>query len=161
LNEQVTQENGVEAVQKPQKTKKKRSRSDKIGINKYNQQLLKRCLRGIEDVRTELRWVRHRIDRIGEAEYSVSDVEHFAVGDEVDREIVQRLVEIGVQGALSKDVAAAPSLLKYSLRYYHVARRIVRMNKLHFETGKLLFEKRGHRWALTRFGFDVGGSTEE
>ena len=29
------------------------------------------------------------------------------------------------------------------------------MNKrLHFETGKCLFEKRGHSWALTRFAFD-------
>ncbi len=29
------------------------------------------------------------------------------------------------------------------------------MNKrLHFETGKCLFEKRGHAWALTRFAFD-------
>jgi hypothetical protein len=37
-----------------------------------------------------------------------------------------------------------------------VSRRLVRMNRrLHFETGELLFEKRGHRWALTRFAFDV------
>jgi hypothetical protein len=29
------------------------------------------------------------------------------------------------------------------------------MNKrLHFETGKYLFEKRGHAWALTMFAFD-------
>lgn len=32
---------------------------------------------------------------------------------------------------------------------------ILRMNKrLHFETRKCLFEKRGHAWALTRFAFD-------
>lgn len=36
------------------------------------------------------------------------------------------------------------------------------MNKrLHFEVGELLFEKCGHRWALTRFVFDVYGETEE
>ncbi len=29
------------------------------------------------------------------------------------------------------------------------------MNKrLHFETGKCLFEKRGHSWALTMFAFE-------
>ena len=39
---------------------------------------------------------------------------------------------------------------------------MVRMNKrLHFEAGELLFEKRGHRWALARFAFDVYGATEE
>jgi hypothetical protein len=49
----------------------------------------------------------------------------------------------------------------YGLKYYDVSRRIVRMNKrLHFETGKVLFEKRGHKWALTRFAFDVYGDAE-
>lgn len=39
--------------------------------------------------------------------------------------------------------------------YYDVSRRILRMNKrLHFETGKYLFEKRWQGWALTRFAFD-------
>ena len=32
--------------------------------------------------------------------------------------------------------------------------------RLDFETGEFLFEKRGHRWALTRFAFDVYGETE-
>jgi hypothetical protein len=35
------------------------------------------------------------------------------------------------------------------------------MNKrLHFETGEILFEKRGQKWALTRFAFEVWGETE-
>ena len=43
-----------------------------------------------------------------------------------------------------------------------MSRRIVRMNKrLHFEVDELLFEKRGHRWALTRFAFDVWGETNK
>jgi hypothetical protein len=34
------------------------------------------------------------------------------------------------------------------------------MNKrLYFETKEYLFEKRGHKWALTSFGFDVWGET--
>jgi hypothetical protein len=32
--------------------------------------------------------------------------------------------------------------------------------RLKLETGELLFEKRGRRWALTRFAFDVYGETE-
>ncbi len=55
----------------------------------------------------------------------------------------------------------AARLEQYKLEYYDVSRRIVRMNKrLHLETGELLFEKRGHRWALTTFGFDVYGSND-
>ena len=33
-------------------------------------------------------------------------------------------------------------------------------NRLHYEVGELLFEKRGHRWALTRFAFDTYGETD-
>jgi hypothetical protein len=101
---------------------------------------------------------------MGEAEYSSGDMESFAVEDEVDREIIQRVREAGSLGVLPKDVAADVNRLGgYVLRYYEVSRRIVRMNKkLHFETGKLLFEKRGHRWALTSFAFDgYGRSSEE
>jgi hypothetical protein len=160
VNEQVAQGSGVEVVQK---CKKRRSQSDKVGINRYTQQLVKRCLVGIKDVKTELRWVRHMLERVGEAKYHVSEVEHFSVQDQVDREIVQRLLEVGVNGALPKDVAAEVNRRGgYGLRYYEVSRRLVRLNKrLHFETGKCLFEKRGHRWALSRFGFDVYGAASE
>jgi hypothetical protein len=70
--------------------------------------------------------------------------------------IVQRIREAGVPGVLPKIVAADVNLRgNFLLRYYDVSRRILRMNKrLHFETGKCLFEKRGHAWALTRFAFN-------
>jgi hypothetical protein len=166
LAEHVEQGLGVEPVQTAEKVaekvKKKRSQSDKVGINRYNQQLLKQALACIEDIKMELRWVRHKLDRLGEADYSQSDVEHFAVQDEVDKEIVQRLLEVGVDGALPKDVAAEVNKRGgYNLKYYEVSRRLVRLNKrLHFETGKVLFEKRGHRWALTKFAFEVYGESE-
>ena len=36
------------------------------------------------------------------------------------------------------------------------------MNKrLKIETGELLFEKRGHKWALTRFAFEIYGAIQE
>jgi hypothetical protein len=105
--------------------------------------------------------VRHKLDRLGEADYSQADIEHFAVLDSVDKEIVQRLLEVGVDGALPKDVAAEVNRrCGFNLRYYEIGRRLVRLNKkLHFETGKLLFEKRGHRWALSRFAFEVYGAS--
>jgi hypothetical protein len=33
--------------------------------------------------------------------------------------------------------------------------------RLKLETGELLLEKRGHQWALTAYGFDVWGETED
>ncbi len=164
-NEQGLEEKAVQTtVEEAGKPKKKRSQIAKKGINRWNQDLLKRVLTTQERIECELRWVRHKLDRLGEADYSKEDIEHFAVFDAVDREIMQRLLEVGVQGALPKDVAAEVNKRGgYSLKRYDVARRLVRLNKkLHFETGKILFEKRGHKWALTRFAFDVyGDSTDE
>jgi hypothetical protein len=161
-NEQGLEEKTVQTSGKEAEKPKKRSQSDKIGRHKWNQQLLKSTLQGIEDLKTELRWVRHKLDRLGEADYSKEDIEHFAVLDAVDREIMQRLLEVGAGGALPKDVAAEVNRRgEYGLKYYEVSRRLVRLNKkLHNETGKVLFEKRGHKWALTKFAFDVYGVTE-
>ena len=127
-----------------------------MGRLKYHEVMTKKVYAQNERLLDELRWIRRRLERIGEAEYSVCDVEGFAVLDEVDREIVQRIREAGVPGVLPKVVAADVNQRgNFALRYYDVSRRILRMNKrLHFETGKCLFEKRGHHWALTRFAFD-------
>ena len=139
-----------------EKPKKKRTAEQKIGRQKWHEIKTNRVYTQNERILEQLRWIRRRLERIGEAEYSVCDVEGFAVLDEVDREIVQRIREAGVPGVLPKVVAADVNLRgNFALRYYDVSRRILRMNKrLHFETGKCLFEKRGHAWALTRFAFD-------
>jgi hypothetical protein len=74
-------------------------------------------------------------------------------------EILERVREAGPQGVFPKDVAK--ELCQYALKYYDISRRIIRMNKrLQFETGERLFEKRGHRWALTSFAFEVWGEME-
>jgi hypothetical protein len=145
-----------------QTCKKGRSVEDKVGRIKYQTVLLKEVKIQNRRILDELRWVRHKLDRMGEAEYNTVDVEGFAVQDQVDREILQRVREVGDTGIFPKDVAEYVNKLgAYDLKYYDVSRRIVRMNKrLHFETGKVLFEKRGHRWALTKFAFDVYGATE-
>jgi hypothetical protein len=90
------------------------------------------------------------------------DIEHFAGLDSVDKEIVQRLLEVGVDGALPKDLAFEVNNRNgYSLKYYDVARRLVRLNKkLNFETGKVLFEKQGKRWTLTHIGFSIYAAKE-
>lgn len=167
MTEQVKQDVDASTVQTrekvPGKAQKKRSHEDKIGRQKYHEVVTKRSLALQEQILAELRWVRHKLDRMGEADYSSSDVEGFAVVDEVDREIVQRVREAGNSGVLPKVVAADVNKRgMYDLKYYEISRRIVRMNKrLHFETGKVFFEKRGHRWALSSFGVGAYGSLEE
>ena len=167
MGEQVKQDIDEKSIQTLEKTgekpQKRRSQEDKIGRQKYHEVVTKRSLALQEQILAELRWVRHKLDRLGEADYSSSDVEGFAVEDEVDREIIQRVREAGAPGVLPKIVAADVNKRgAYTLKYYEVSRRIVRMNKrLHFETGKVLFEKRGHRWALTRWvAFDADGESE-
>lgn len=162
LVEQGEQGLGEKSVQMDEKPRKKRSQEDKVGRIKYQLVLLKEVKVQNNLILDELRWVRHKLDRMGEAEYDTSDVEGFAVQDQVDREILQKVREAGDPGAFPKDVAAWVNKIgAFGLKYYDVSRRIVRMNKrLHFETGKVLFEKRGHRWALTRFAFDTYGETD-
>ncbi len=67
-----------------------------------------------------------------------------------------------MNGALPKDVAAEVNKRSgYDLQYYEVSRRLVRLNKrMYVETGKIIFEKRGHRWALNKLGLEsyVDGS---
>jgi hypothetical protein len=167
LVEQDEQDMGEKAVQIGEKELKKprgkRSPEAKIGRQKYHEVLTKEVHDQNKRILTELRWVRHKLDRMGEAEYDTVDVEGFAVQDQVDREILQKVLEAGDPGVFPKDVAEYVNKLgAYGLKYYDVSRRIVRMNKrLKEETGHVLFEKRGHRWALTGFAFDVYGASEE
>ena len=110
----------------------------------------------------ELRWIRHRLKALGESDIDMLMLERYAFRDQVDSEIFQRIMTAGDSGVFPKDVAVDVALAKYHLRYYDVSRRIVRMNKrLHFEVGEFLFEKRGHRWAVTKFGFEVWGKSKK
>ena len=158
--EQVNQDSTENVAQKG---KKGRSQEEKIGRLKYNQQLLKQVKAQNVQILSELRWIRRGLKKAGYTDYDEPTVEGFAVKDQIDLEILQKVREAGDAGVFPKDVAAWVNKLgAYGLRYYDVSRRMVRMNKhLHFETGELLFEKRGHKWALTRFAFDVYGETEE
>ena len=171
MNKQVEQGLDELAVQnqekQAEKPKIKRTAEQKIGRHRLHEIKTDKSYSKINQILDELCWIRIRLERIGEAEFSVKDVEGFAVIDEVDREIVQRVREAGAPGVLPKIVAADVNHRgSFALKYYDVSRRIVRINKrLHKKTGKCLFEKRGHAWALTRFAFDsygaIGDEVEE
>ena len=89
----------MENEEKPVQTdKKKRSQSDKLGRLKYNQQLLKKTLTEIEEVKLMLRTIFAGLK--GSFNFEQSLIERVACEDEVDKEILQLLFEAGSPGLL-------------------------------------------------------------
>ena len=149
----------MENAEKPVQTaKKKRSRSDKVGRLKYNQQLLKQTLSEIEEVKLMLRTIFAGLKDSLVFERSL--IERIGCRDEVDREILQSLFEAGSKGLLPKDLAS--KLERFRVTRHQVSRRILRMNKrLEHEFGQRLVEKRGWHWTLTSFAINAYGASEE
>lgn len=141
-----------------QKRKKMRSQSDKIGRLKYNQQLLKRTLAEVEEVKLMLRTIFAGLK--GSFNFEQSLIERVACEDEVDREILQSLFEAGSPGLLPKDLAIR--LERFRITRHQISRRILRMNKrLLKEFGEHVVEKRGWHWALNSFAMEIWGETEK
>jgi hypothetical protein len=148
----------MENAEKPvQKGKKRRSQSDKIGRLKYNQQLLKRTLTEVEEVKLMLRTIFAGLR--GSFNFEQSLIERIACEDDADREILQALFEAGSPGVLPKDLAVR--LERFKITRHQISRRILRMNKrLKEEFGEHVAEKRGWHWALTSFAVDVWRETD-
>ena len=149
----------MEGSQKPvQNQKKKRSQSDKIGRLKYNQQLLKQTLSEIEEIKLMLRTIFAGLK--GSFNFSRSLVEQTACCDEVDREILRLLFEVGSSGMLPKDIAV--KLERFKITRHHVSRRLIRMNRrLSKKIGEDVAEQRGWHWAMTSFALGAYGASEE
>ncbi len=154
LSEHSGTENAVEAVQKPCK---RRSRSDRVGRLKYNQQLLKQTLSEVEEIKLMLRTIFAGLKDSFNFERSL--IERVACVDAVDREILQLLFQAGSPGLLPNELAGR--LAAFGVTRHQVSRRVLRMNRrLEKEFGERIAEKRGHRWALTGFTFDSWGKCE-
>ena len=177
MSEPIAQEISAETVQN---LKKGRTLEEKMGRVKWNSILLNRILDEVKLLRRELEAEKkaHREDfkellalqrlilngfrGYGLLKYTPSMLEKVACEDAVDLAIVDVVFRAGAPGILPKDVALDADLKEYGLKHYHVSRRIIRMNKRLFEEMKeCLFEKRGHRWALTSFSFDSWGKSDE
>ncbi len=155
LTEQSGMENAAEPVQK---AKKSRSRSDRVGRLKYNQQLLKQTLAEVEEIKLMLRTIFAGLKDSFIFERSL--IERVACCDEVDREILHLLFEAGSPGLLPRELAAR--LASFGVTRHHASRRILRMNRrLEKEFGEQVAEKRGHRWALTGFVLEGWGRNVE
>jgi hypothetical protein len=158
LSEHIEQTTEEKSVQTQETALKRRTPEDKVGRWKYNQFLLKRVLSKLEKVEETQRVILNGLKGAGYFRFNAPLIQRLSCTDQVDQEIIDRVIEAGRIGVFPKDVAK--SLQQYSLEYYDVSRRILRMNKrLKLETGEVLFEKRGHKWALTKFGFDAYGAT--
>jgi hypothetical protein len=159
LFEQNKQGLAEKVVQTVKMGNKKRSAEEKIGRIKHNQILLRQVLAEISELRGDMKVLRNAMVSAGWMRFTVPEVQRFSFEDKVDEAIFDWVKTSGANGMFPKDVAA--ELSQFDLAYYDVSRRIVRMNKrLEAETGYVLFEKVGHKWALTRFAFDVYGETE-
>jgi hypothetical protein len=147
----------MEVVEKDRS--KGRSQSEKIGRIKYNQQLLKRALTEIEDVKLMLRTVVAGLGGAGMLSFKKPFIQKIACLDEVDSEILELIYESGGQGILPKDLAAR--LSQFKLKRHQATRRILKMNKrLEKEIGMNVAERRGWHWALTSFAFESWGESE-
>jgi hypothetical protein len=136
---------------------KGRSQSEKLGRLKYNQQLLKRALGEIQEVKLMQRTILAGLK--GMFHFEKPMVQKIACIDEVDILILEYLYESGSRGLLPKHLAE--KLSQFKVKRHQVSRRILRMNKcLEKEVGEWVVERRGWRWALTSFAFETWGEPE-
>ena len=141
-----------------QRKRKKRSQAEKVGRLKYILQQVKATRKDIEEIKRMQRTIIAGLKDF--FDFKKPLIEKICCKDEVDALILQVLFEAGRGGVYPKDVAAR--LKAYKVTRHHVSRRLKRMNKrLAKELGQKIAEKQGHRWALTSFGYDIWGETEE
>jgi len=135
-------------------TRKNRPQEAKIGRVKYTLQLIKEVQQDTRDLRLMMRTIFAGLK--GLFHFQKPLIEKICCSDELDKEILQLLLEAGGRGMLPKDLAAR--LEGYSVKRHQVSRRIVRMNKrLQNEIGETLVEQRGWHWALTGFALEIWG----
>ena len=118
--------------------------------------MLKRAQKDIEEIKLTQRTILSGLKDFFHFKQPI--IEKIACLDEVDREILQVLFEVGSLGVLPKDLATR--LARFSVSRHQISRRILRINKrLEKEMGEHVAEKRGWCWALTSFAAEVWGET--
>jgi hypothetical protein len=158
LIEQTEVEIGEKPAQKP---RKKRSKAQKHGRLRWILMLEQRILSRLDRLEETQDIILNGLEAGGYFHYTAPFIQKVACEDAVDLAILEVVFQAGSPGVLPSVIAKAKSLSQYGVSRFNVSYRIVRMNKrLKKKTGKLLFEKRGHNWALTSFAFEVWGVNE-
>lgn len=148
------------------RVKKGRSAEEKIGRLRYNQFLLKRVLNAVSEVREMQRIILNGLKSAGYFHFDVPAIQKLICTSNLDLEILDIVHQAGRSGIMPKDIAKAlpeyKDLKGNPIKQYYVTRLIDRMNKhLEHETGEVLFEKHGWRWALSQFGFETYGDVDK
>lgn len=134
---------------------KKRSRSDKIGRIKYQHELLVRIDNRLDVLELQMRLLLKGLEPM--LRFDKPFLERVCCEQGLDVELLDLLREAGPRGLLASELAKAVSTYRQ-----HVSLRVKAMNRrLMREVGKVVIEKRGSRWALTKFASDAWGANEE
>jgi hypothetical protein len=130
---------------------KKRSRSDKIGRIKYQHELLVRIDRRLDILELQMRLLLKGLEP--QLRFDRPFLQRVCCELPIDVDLLDVLREAGPAGMLARDLARQ----LHTYRQY-VSRRVKAMNRrLEREIGKAVIEKRGIRWALSRFAVECWG----
>lgn len=140
------------------RSKKRRSQAEKVGRRKYIIKRLKLMEGRLDRIEKYIRLVAASLGEF------VSPTQGYVLAvtceDEVDKAILDRLIQIDGKGLLPSVIAE--ELSEFGLRRWDVTRRIQRMNKrLSTELFQKAFEKHGKAWAATAYLREVYGATKE
>lgn len=137
-----------------------RSRAEKVGRLKYIIRRLNAIWDRLANIETDLRVLRHGLREF--LSFDRPYAERILEPTDLDEAIIQLLLESpgGVlPSVLAKDLKARGIS---RVDRWKVSARIRRMNRLlKKELGRRGFEKRGHRWAMTRFFQEIWGPGAE
>jgi hypothetical protein len=155
----------TETIQKPEKKAKKyRPPWEKEGTYKYLQKTLRRIEDKLDDVRRTQRYEIKGLDLAGYLVFDQGYIHEVVCTNEIDVLVLEELYGAGEDGKLPRDIALAVNRLMHTRRFqpWHIRYVLRRMNrKLEQQIGQKIAEKRGMRWALTRFGRKAWGRSKE
>lgn len=149
---------------KPKKPKKKyRAPWEKEGTYKHLHKDLHRSEDKLDDIRRTLRYINKGLDLAGYLLYDQNYIHDTVCTNEIDFMVLEELYSAGEDGRLPKDIAAALNKHFHSRHYqpWHIRYILRRMNRKLELIGERVAEKRGMRWALTRFGRKAWGLKRE
>jgi len=138
--------------------RRRRTQAEKVGRIKYIVYKLGRLERQLKLIDDRTKTLVQGLQDF--MQFEKGYVEDVICQDEVDKLILQTLLEVGNAGILPSQLSA--KLSRYHMDRWRVTRRIQRMNKrLRKELGQSVAEKRGHKWAMTSFMHETWGSKME
>jgi hypothetical protein len=119
----------------------------------------------LDDVRRNQRYITKGLDLAGYLVFDQSYIHDTVCTNEVDTIILEELHNAGEDGILPRDIANTVNKLMHTRRFqpWHIRYILRRMNRKleQQQIGERVAEKRGMRWALTRFARKAWGLRKE